>query len=288
MFWFTLSLLAAFFNASTSFWGKRYFSHLTTWELTCVGMVYATPFLLLTLPFIEIPDVAPSYWLNAAFLIPIMMGAMYYFMKAIQHSPLSLTMPFQSFTPGFAVLSGYLILGETVSPGGLAGIGLIIVGGYALNLDRISVSVWEPLKAIVRERGSVYMTISAALFGLAVVLGKLTVIQSSPMFMGLTFYPILAAISVLYMVLGRKGRFRNLFQNPGRAMISGLLFYGEVVTHNLAVSMITASYMAAIKRLNGLFGVGYGWIFFHDPNIRQRFIAASLMAIGAVCIILLG
>lgn len=288
MTWFTLSILTAFFNASTSFWGKRFFSHLTTWELTSIGMVYAMPFLLLTLPFIEIPEVHPDYWLNAAILLPVMMSAFYYFMKAIQHSPLSLTMPFQSFTPGFAVISGYFILGETVSLGGFLGIGLIIIGGYALNLDRISVSFWEPIKAIARERGSVYMTISAALLGLGVVIGKLVVIQSSPMFMGLTFYPFLAAATVLYMVLTKKGRFANLFQSPLRAAVSGLLFYGEVITHNLAVSMIAASYMAAIKRLNGLFGVGYGWLFFRDSNIRQRFIAASLMTAGAVCIVLYG
>lgn len=46
--------------------------------------------------------------------------------------------------------------------------------------------------------------------------------------------------------------------------------------------------MIAIKRLNGLFGVLFGWLFFHEDNIRSRLAGALLMSAGAALIVLFG
>jgi drug/metabolite transporter (DMT)-like permease len=56
------------------------------------------------------------------------------YMVAIRDSALSLTLPYLAFTPVFTVLSAWLLLGEQVTAQGLAGIALVVLGAYGLNI----------------------------------------------------------------------------------------------------------------------------------------------------------
>jgi drug/metabolite transporter (DMT)-like permease len=56
------------------------------------------------------------------------------YMVAIRDSALSLTLPYLAFTPVFTVLSAWLLLGEQVTAQGLAGIALMMLNAYELNI----------------------------------------------------------------------------------------------------------------------------------------------------------
>jgi len=64
--------------------------------------------------------------------------------QAIRSSPLALTLPYLAFTPVFVALTGLLVLGERIPPRGLAGIGLVVLGAWMLNLDALK-RVCRPL-----------------------------------------------------------------------------------------------------------------------------------------------
>jgi len=80
-------------------------------------------------------------------------------MKAIKISPLSLTVPFLSLTPVFLIIILYVMFGECVSFWGGIGILMIALGSYTLNLKEMSKGFLEPIKAIGRGKGSIFMSI---------------------------------------------------------------------------------------------------------------------------------
>ena len=71
-----------------------------------------------------IPSVPPVFWAWIGALVPLEILAMRLYLLAIRDSPLHLTLPYLAFTPVFNVLTGYLVLGESVSSRGLAGLWL--------------------------------------------------------------------------------------------------------------------------------------------------------------------
>ena len=59
------------------------------------------------------------------------------------------------------------------------------------------------------------------------------------------------------------------------------------VTHLKAISLVEVSYMVSVKRLNILFGVVFGAVFFMETNIKERFLGATVMVLGIILISIL-
>ena len=118
--WFFLSLLAALSLATSDALTKKFFSNLPPLLMGLTRLGYAMPWLIGALFFIPwiIPDT--TFWFCIAIGLPLEALAFYCYMKALKVSPLSLTVPFLAFTPGFIILTGWIILGEEISTGGLS------------------------------------------------------------------------------------------------------------------------------------------------------------------------
>ena len=112
MLWFLLSFLTALAVASHDAWVKKFFSDLSTYEMLAYPMIFSLPLLVLTLPFVPVPPLDPLFY--RAFLISLPINGIGFFLhlRAIQVSPLSLTLPYLSFTPVFIILTGALVLDE--------------------------------------------------------------------------------------------------------------------------------------------------------------------------------
>jgi len=54
----------------------------------------------------------------------------------------------------------------------------------------------------------------------------------------------------------------------------------------IAISLTQVAYMISIKRLSLLMGVLFGYLFFKETNIRERFVGTLLMIIGFALIVL--
>ena len=116
---------------------KRFFSDLSPWEMSLIPYVYALPLM------VRRPCPLSAYRPSVRVFSPTLAwvtatcswSAIILHYRAIRMSPLSLTLPFLSFTPVFVLFTGGLILDETLTPQGIAGMLLVVLGGYVLNLD---------------------------------------------------------------------------------------------------------------------------------------------------------
>ncbi len=286
MNWFTLSLLTALAVASQDAWVKRWFSNLAAHEMFLYPLIYSFPLCLASLLFVRVPPLDYVFALSFAASLPLNAVPFILYMKAIKESPLSLTVPYLAFTPVFMIPTGYLFLNELPDFWGMVGIGSVCAGSYVIHVDLRHFSLLAPFSAVFKETGSWIMLIVAFIFAFSAVLGKLAILHSSVLFFQMSFFCVLTVLLTLMYAAAGKIRLKTFIQNPLKGAVAGLLFYGQVLFHGFAISMVKAAYMISIKRLSILFGVIYGGIFFKEENIVVRFAGALLMFAGAVLILL--
>jgi len=208
------------------------------------------------------------------------------FFRAIQISPISLCMPYISFTPVFLIVTGYLILGELPAQVKLIGVGLIFVGSIVMHRQLFSAGWLEPIKAIWRERGCFYMLIVGFVNSITNPIDKKLVGMTDAFTQGCSFgIGMVVFFSILAFARGADTR-KVIREVPLWAMLAGaleavaLLF--QLSSHNYIDVVITIS----IKRAGIILTVLLGWIVFKERNIGDKLVAASVMLVGVLIIYL--
>lgn len=284
LLWLPLTLTCAFALATSDAFTKKALGN--GHDLFVIGWVrlaVAVPILwglALSSPF---PAVGLDYLKTIAVALPLEIAGFILYMKALQASPLSLTLPFQALTPVFLLVVPRLILGEKISPGGSAGIGLIAFGIYTLQIGSFREGIFAPLRAVFRERGSRYMIIVAFIYSITATLGKKAILASSPYFFGATYFTLLVIAMAPFAL--RSGLPKAL-QSVRGGVLPGVFAGIEVTLHLLAITLVPVAYMISVKRLSLIVGVLYGHYLFGETGFRERIIGTSLMVAGMMVIAL--
>ncbi len=289
MHWLTLTLVCAFALASADALTKRSLAGRDARELTLVR--FTVPGLLL-LPWLlaqPLPAFPATFWMWMAGLLPAEIVAMVLYQRAIRDHPLALTLPYLAFTPLLITVIGWLALGETPSATGLAGILLIVVGGWLLNVRRNAASgFWQqavaPLASIWKNVGSRQMLGVATIYAFTAVGGKRAMAFATPETFGALYFALLGLVTLVAFGTTRPARLRVVWEKPGAVLGIGMLMAVMVVTHFMAISMVEAAYMIAVKRTSLLFGILYGAFLFHEEHLGRNLVAGGLMVAGVALI----
>ena len=214
---------------------------------------------------------------------------MWLYMQAIRTSPLSLTLPYLAFTPAFNTLTGYVVLGETVTWIGLSGIMLIVLGAWLLNMEAAQndtgLNILAPFRAITQERGSRLMLIVAAIYSLTSVTSKGALLHANPAFFGPFYFVVLGVASVVLFASRDLSSWRAPGNHPWAHLGVGVFMAGMVVTHFYAIEHIEVAYMIAVKRTSLLFGILYGAWLFGETGLGKNLVAGVLMVLGVYLIV---
>lgn len=282
--WLWLSLGAAFAVATADALTRRFGQDLDPWVLTWVRFGYGVPVFLAYRLLIDVPPLDATFWLALACLLPLEVAAQLCYVRALQISPLSLTVPILGFGPVFLLIVPAIILGERIGPQGILGVVLVAGGGYLLNLDRRRFGIWEPLLAIVRDPGPRLMLVTAALYAVTATVGKLALLHSSAeWFAGFYYTAIAIAFFPVAAVRARRSP-QAFFRRPGPFLAIGALMAVMMVCHNLAIARAPVAYMISVKRLSLVFAVLYGGLWFRELNLRDRLLGVTVMCAGVVAI----
>lgn len=289
MNWLVLTLLSAFFLATADTLTKRYLAHYRPGELVLVRFGVSGALLLPWLLLQPWPQLSMVFWGWMALLLPLELLAMWLYMQAIRESPLSLTLPYLAFTPVFVALTGFVFLGESVTRAGFAGIMLVVCGAWLLNVrttqHAVGLSVLAPFRAIVRERGSRLMLITAAIYSLTSVFGKGALLHVSPEFFGPFYFVTLGIASAVVFASRDVRSWRALGRHPLAHLGVGVFMAAMVVTHFYAIEHIEVAYMIAVKRTSLLFGMLYGAWLFGEHGLGRHLAAGVLMILGVFLIV---
>ncbi|MBW2080041.1 MAG: EamA family transporter [Deltaproteobacteria bacterium] len=303
MNWFPTALLTALATATGDTILKARFSHLSPDSMAIVKSTAPMPFLLPLLLAISWPETDLVFWQTVGLLVPFEILALLLYMQALKVSPLSLSIPFLAFTPVFIVLTGWLVLDEKVTTGGLLGILCTVTGAYVLHIKSSRKGLLEPFRAIAKEQGSRLMLSVAGIYSLTSVLGKKAIQHSDPIFFACFYFVLLGIVTPLSLGalrwatngFGSHNKQSTLwsFKKAGRNSwgawwVVGLAQTIMVLSHMWAIHLITAAYMIAVKRTSLIFSIIYGKLIFKEKEIAQRLAGASLMVLGVGLIVLAG
>jgi len=284
--WLALALLAAFFLATADAVTKRYLADFTPGEMALVRFGATAILLLPLLAFTPWPHPPPAFWGWVAALLPLEILAMWLYMQAIRDSPLSLTLPYLAFTPVFNILTGQLLLGETVSAAGFAGILLVVSGAWLLNAPdgwpNGRHPILDPFKAIIRERGARLMLTTAALYSLTSVMGKGALHYVSPLFFGPFYFTLVGMVTAVLFAPRHAATWRRLRTRPLACLAVGLFMAAMLLCHFHAIIRVEVAYMIAVKRTSLLFGMVYGAWLFKEPGLGRHLAAGALMVAGVL------
>lgn len=286
MLWFYLSLATAISVATSDALSKLALKECDALVIAWVRWTLTLPFLFLIIPFMEMPSLGPRFWVITACAIPLEITAIILYMKAIKISPLSLTIPFLAFSPVFLIGTSYLLMGEKPDLSGFSGILLIAVGAYLLNVNHSKDGLLMPIIAIKKEKGSILMIVVAFIYSITAVLGKMAIIESSPLFFAIS-YPLLITLCLTPFAFRRVIKEMKSEKEKGYLfLLIGLTFAVMLVCHFSAVRLVEVAYMISIKRTSIIFSVIYGGLLFREKDMKERLLGSMIMVCGVALILL--
>jgi len=307
MLWILLALLGAVTNASYFIIIKRYITTLDPKILTGVGFTCGGLLLFAFSAIRGFPVIGQDFYTAVAITAVLNIISLSLIFKALSSTDLSLSIPMLSFTPVILIGTSYLLLNEVPSLSGVAGICIIVIGSYVLNISAGDKHFLDPVKSMLRNRGSWYMLIVAFLFAVSINFDKIALINSDPFFgMALTVFAI--GVAFVLMAAYSLNSLRNIsLQKPAKngdqasksgspafpyrkylplAILIGAFVAIEAGSINVAYTLQIVPYVIAIKRLSIIFVVLYGTLVFSEHEIGKRLMGAALMVAGAIIIVL--
>jgi len=281
--WFLLSVITAFLSSTATATLKVVLKDNDEFLIGWLRYFMILPILAAMLFLSSRPNLSSEFWRCIAILLPLEICAYFLFLKSIKISDLSLTFPFLGLTPLFSILTGWLILGERLTPVGVVGIILVSLGAYSMNINLLGQGILAPIKNIYHDRGSFLMVIVAFIFSITSTLGKKAVMLSTPYYFPILYYTLLTIFFTLIVcsISGKGIRKIHIKRRHWPAfIISAFAFMGTLFVHFKAISLVEAAYMISVKRLSLLFSVIYGAVIFKEKNIRNRILGVILMILG--------
>jgi uncharacterized membrane protein len=255
---------------------------------------------LITLPFIWFlePTVASLSFDNAALMGlsgVLIMGAMLFYLRALQSEEASVVAPFFQAAPLFGFVLGYVVLGETLSPTQMAG-GALVVGGTALVSLRS-----DPRQTSFNWRLAALMLACALAIAVSSLIFKIFALREE--FWPTTFWMFVGEAlfgAALLAVPSYRRQFIDLMRlNPGAVLsinaANELINLGGGLGNRYALVLAPLSLVQAIGSTTTLFVFAFGvvlsifWPALGRENLLRRELlhkgaAAVLVAAGAVLV----
>lgn len=284
--WVLFAVISAFSLATSDALTKKALTSHNEFVIAWLRLLFSLPLLIAAFFFVPIPELNRDFYIIFLIALPLEIIAIVLYIKALKISPMSLTLPFLSLTPLFLIIISYILLGETVSTTGAAGIVLIVAGSYMLNIRQFKKGIFEPFIAITREKGSVYMILVSLIYSITASLGKMAIELSSPIFFGSVFFTAVVIAFTPLALLKNKGGFKELNGQVFKsALLPGIFYSFMIISHVIALSLTRVAYMISVKRLSLLIAVVYGYYLFNESGISERLLGSILMLAGFVVIV---
>lgn len=244
------------------------------------------------LPFLGVWAAVDQTWVTDARYWPPALASMtmnalanVLFMRSVQLSPLSRTVPLLSLTPVFSALIAIPLLGEVPTVFHWVGILLVVVGALVLNSD-LSDQWW---RSISHEKGAPHMVGVAVLWAFSTALDKRALPSASPASHAFLLSAGSGAILVTWMLARREqAELRQVWSAP-KGLLVGLIGFAvaAIALQMLALQWLWVAVVETLKRAIGVIGsVLMGRIFFVEPITARMLVAIALMVAGTTVLAL--
>ncbi len=282
---FTIGVAAAFCWAALDVVRKALSAEASPTALAVVLLIGQVPFLFLWAAADQTWVVTNASWMPSTASMAMNALANVLFMRSLQLSPMSRTVPFLALSPVFGALVAIPLLTEVPGLLHLAGIGFVVVGAFVLNSD-LAESWW---RSVFREKGAPHMIAVAFLWSGSVALDKLALPHASPA----SHAFLLTAGSGLMLIAwvafrNELGELRAAWRVP-RPLLLGLVGFAvaALALQMFALTWLWVAVVETLKRGIGVLGsIAFGRLFFAEPITHRKLLAGGLMVAGTALLTL--
>ncbi len=223
-----------------------------------------------------------GYWLPGLASAALNVVANIAYLRSVQLSPLSATVPLLALGPVFTTLIAVPLLGQVPSLLQASGIVLVVLGALVLNHRSGDSSL---LRGVMREPGGPLMMSVALLWALTLPLDKLAIDHSSPAMHALVLSGLvgLAAIALI----GRRMVWRLPTGSWAPLVAAIVVGSAALVLQMLAIQFVMVGLIETFKRgLGCLAAVVLGRFILGEPITPQKAVSILFMAAGVALILL--
>lgn len=205
---------------------------------------------------------------------------------AYERIDVSLAYPLTTTGPLYIPLWAYLFLGETLSAVGLAGIFVVSLGAYILQVQEIS---WVGLSFPLRNfrLPGVALALSAGVFysvGAIVDKRGVTVVDVFLYTYYLDIVLFLFLLGNVALTTSRIHFFDEVKRHWARGLFAGAVLFASFITYRIGLQAAKVSYATSVRQASAIIGVIGGIFLFRERFGRIRLVGAALIAIGVACI----
>lgn len=213
------------------------------------------------------------------------------FLHAVRVSPLSLVVPLLSFVPVLTAVAAIPMLDEWPTAMQWAGMVGVVAGALVLNAGSgRERGLLAPLRALLREPGSLPMLGTAAAWALTLVLDKHALRHADPAAHGLVIVTGVSVALLLVLLVRREldqlAALRSVRGTYAAALIIGAI---TMALQLMAIPRVMLALLEAIKRAVGLLSaVVLGRVLFGERITATKIVAVVMMGSGAALVLLGG
>jgi len=280
MLWLAFAILTAFSESIKDVLNKRLLTQVNEYLLAWSLVLFALPWLVLSLFFTGIPPLKTEFWsyLIIDSILNIVANLLY--IRAIKHGDLSSTVPIINFTPLFLIVTSPLILGERLNIFGCIGVLLVLTGSYFINFQVRDKGYLYPFHMLLKEKGPRTMLCVALIWSITSTMDKIGVINSSSFFWAISLNICIFALMSLFLLHNSKVDSKKINHNLKDFVFLGFFYALGWLAQMTAISLISVAYVISIKRSSTLISVILGYLLFKESNIKWRLPGATIMFVG--------
>jgi uncharacterized membrane protein len=208
-----------------------------------------------------------------------------FYISAIKHGDLSKTVPMLCFIPVVQLFVTPVLVHETLSLPGVAGVLVVVSGFYILNIQKRE-GIFSPIKSIVQNKSTVMMLATACLWGVSSSFHKIGILQTNPLFWGSCEMGLISFFLFPFAMKSEKSAFslHKIRKTMWPAFFSTL----TVLSYYMAINIGPVAYVSSVRRLAVLFSMGIGLVVLNEKARRSGLFGGIIMITGSVIICLYG
>ena len=230
-----------------------------------------------------------NYFFVGFLLILISIFSAILFLKALNLSEISMSIPLLSFSPIFSAIFANFLLNEKLISQQYIGIFMIVIGTLVLYSEKTkSYNLKESFKKIFLNKGSRYMLIVSLIWSITPVLDKICLNHSSMNAHGLIqSIGMFICLICIYSINMKKiiSVYKVQFK-----LITSTLTIGVVATilQFYAITLLPVPVMESVKRSIGQsFSIFYGKFYFSEQINKQKILGILFICLGVFLVLIL-
>ena len=282
---FTLIVISAIMHALWNLLVKRS-RHKTVF----IWWMFVTAFVLFTAALPLVPE--PFRWPGIDTLVMVAIGAICFVLyhlfngRAYQDGDLSVVYPLSQTSMIYVPIWGVALLGERLSVPGVAGILLVILGTFSVQMQHVSLAeIARPFRDLSSPAVRAAL-LAGFIYSIGSVAEKTGVRHYPPLYF--TYFLVLSMLLLMTANLLRP-KYRTLIgeelqENWRPILCSGPVVMTSFLTFRYGLNLAPVGYAVPVRQVSIMVGVLIGILFLDEAFGKIRILSALLIVVGAALI----